>query len=258
MKFSFRQMWTITSKEYKTYFTSPIAYIMIAGFLLIMDWMFFFNLDHVNEITMQYKASGTKVLSLTEGIVRPLYGSMNVIFLFITPFITMRLFAEERKMQTIQLLMTSPVSVGEMVFGKFLSSVMLITTMLLLTLIYPVILVMYGNPDLGPIFTNYLGIFLMACCYLSTGIFFSATSENQIAAGAMTFAAGFFFWLVHMASQSAGPFLQVILEYLSLTQHFNKFNMGIVNSSDVIFYLSYIGLGLFFTHRVMDSYRWRD
>ena len=90
------------------------------------------------------------------------------------------------------------------------------------------------------------------------GIFFSSTSENQIAAGAMTFAAGFFFWLISMAAQAAGPFLQVILEYLSLSQHFNKFNLGIVNSSDVIFYLSFIGLGLFFTHRVLDSYRWRD
>jgi len=258
MSFSFRQMWTIASKEYKTYFTSPIAYIVIAGFLLIMNWLFFFYLDHVSAITLQYKMSGSKVLSLTEGIIKPVYSSMNVIFLFITPFITMRLFAEERKMQTLQLLMTAPVSVWEMVLGKFLSAVMLVSTMLLLTLVFPIILAKYGNPDLGPVFTNYLGIFLMACCYLSTGIFFSATSENQIAAGAMTFAAGFFFWLIHMASQSSGPILQVILEYLSLTQHFNKFNMGIVNTSDLIFYLSFIGLGLFFTHRVLDSYRWRD
>jgi len=251
-------MWTIASKEYKTYFTSPIAYVVITGFLLITGWMFFFELNHVAEITVQYKELGARVASITEGIVRPLYSSMNVIFLFITPFITMRLFAEERKMQTIQLLMTSPVRVGEMLFGKFLSAVMLVATMLLITLAYPIILMKYSNADLGPILTNYIGIFLMACCYLSTGIFFSATSENQIAAGAMTFAAGFFFWLISMASQAASPFLQVILEYLSLTQHFNKFNLGIINSSDVIFYLSFIGLGLFFTHRVLDSYRWRD
>jgi len=258
MSFNFGQMWTIASKEYKTYFTSPIAYVIIAGFLLIMGWTFFFNLDHVAQITLQYRAMGGRVASITEGIVQPVYGTMNVIFLFITPFITMRLFAEERKMQTIQLLMTSPVSVGEMLFGKYLSAVMLVATMLLATSMYPVILLKYSNADLGPIFTNYLGVFLMACCYLSSGIFFSATSENQIAAGAMTFAAGFFFWLINLASQAAGPMMQVVLEYLSLNKHFSKFSMGIVNSSDVIFYLSFVALGLFFTHRVLDSYRWRD
>lgn len=252
------QMWTIASKEYKSYFTSPIAYIMIAGFFVIMSWVFYFHLDHVNTITMQYKFLGARVASISEGIVRPVYQTMNVIFLFLTPFITMRLFAEERKLQTIQLLMTSPVSVAEMVFGKFLSAVMLVCTMLAMTLIYPVILMKYSNPEMGTIITNYLGIFLMSCCYLSIGIFFSATSENQIVAGALTFVAAFFFWLVGLAAQAAGPMLQVIFDYLSLTSHFTKFNLGIVNTSDVIFYLSFIGLGLFFTHRVMDSYRWRE
>ena len=141
---------------------------------------------------------------------------------------------------------------------KILAAFLLIFTMLLITLVYPVVLLMFSNPDLGPIFTHYLGILLMVCCYLSIGVFFSAISENQIAAGGMTFAAGFFFWLIDLASQSAGPILQVILEYLSLNRHFNKFSLGIVNTSDVVFYLSFITLGLFFTHRVLDSYRWRE
>jgi len=220
-----------------------------------MGWIFFAYFSHVNGITQQF---GSRAASLTDSVTRPLYSTMNVIFLFITPFITMRLFAEERKMQTLQLLMTSPLTLGELVIGKFISSVFLVGVMLLLTLIYPIILLKYGNPDLGPIFTNYLGVFLMACCYLSTGVFFSAVSENQIVAGALTLAAGFFFWLLNLASQSVGPFLQVMLEYLSLIQHYNKFTLGIINTSDLVFFFSFIGLGLFFTYCVLDSYRWRN
>jgi ABC-2 type transport system permease protein len=251
-------MWTIASKDYKTYFTSPIAYIVIAGFLLIMGWMFFFNLSHFNLQSMQYKQFGGKGVSITDGIVRPLYGNMNVIFLFLVPFITMRLFAEERKMQTIQLLMTSPITLGEMIMGKFLSAAMLVGTMLLCTLVYPAILYIYGNPDLGPILSSYLGTFLLSCCYVSTGVFFSSMTENQIVAGALTFASGLFFWLVNWASQSAGPVFSDILDYLSLIQHYNNFSQGILDTTDVMFYLSFIGIGLFFTHRILDSYRWRS
>lgn len=259
MKFSFKKMWTIAWKDYKTYFTSPIAYIVIAGFLVIMGWMFFFNLSHFNLQSMQYKQFGMgKGTSLTDGIIRPLYGNMNVIFLFLVPFITMRLFAEERKLQTIQLLMTSPITLMEMVLGKFFSAFLLVFTMLSATMVYPIILYVFGNPDLGPILTSYLGTLFLASCYLSIGVLFSAMTENQIVAGALTFAAGLFLWLVNWASQSAGPVFSDIFDYLSLIQHYNNFSQGIIDTSDCIFYVSFIGLGLFFTHRVLDSYRWRS
>ncbi len=258
MKFSFKKMWTIAFKDYRTYFTSPIAYIVIAGFLLIMGWMFFFNLSHFNLQALQYKQFGGKSGSITDGIIRPLYGNMNVIFLFLVPFITMRLFAEEKKMQTIQLLMTSPTRLGEMIVGKFLSALMLLLTMLALTVIYPLILFIYGNPDIGPILTSYVGTFLLTSCYVSTGVLFSSMTENQIVAGALTFAAGLFFWLINWAAQSAGPVFSDVLDYLSLIQHYNNFSQGIFDTSDVVFYLSFIGIGLFVTHRVLDSYRWRS
>ena len=259
MKFSLKKAWTVAWKDYKTYFTSPIAYIMIAGFLAIMGWMFFFSLSHFSQQALQYKQFGMgKSVSITDGIVRPLYGNMNVIFLFMVPFITMRLFAEERKLQTLQLLMAAPITMSEMIFGKFLSAVLLVATMLASTLVYPIVLVIYGNPDAGPLFTSYLGTFLLSCCYVSMGILFSAMTENQIVAGALTFAAGLFLWLINWASQSAGPVLSDFLDYLSLIQHYNNFSQGIVDSSDMIFYLSFIFTGLFLTHRVLDSYRWRQ
>ena len=196
-------------------------------------------------------------MSITDGIIRPLYGNMNVIFLFMVPFITMRLFAEEKKIHTIELLMTSPVTLTEIILGKFLSAFLLVLIMLGLTSVYAVILFTTGNPDLGPILSSYLGTLLLASCYLSIGILFSSVTENQIVAGALTFAAGLFFWLVSWATQSVGPVWGEILTYLSLISHFNDFSRGLINTTDVFYYLSFIGVGLFLTHRVLDSYRWR-
>lgn len=250
-------IWTIAKKDFKTYFTSPIAYIVIAGFMVIMGWMFFFSLSHFIQ-NMQYQQySGGKGVSITDGIIRPLYGNMNVIFLFMVPFITMRLFAEEKKQHTIELLMTSPVSLTEIILGKFLSAFLLVAVMLAFTIVYPIVLFATSNPEWGPIVTSYIGTLLLASCYLSIGILFSALTENQIVAGALTFAAGLFLWLVSWATQSAGPVWGEILTYLSLISHYNNFGQGLLNSSDVFFYFSFIGFGLFLTYRVLDSFRWR-
>lgn len=253
-----RNIWTIARRDFRAYFTSPIAYIVIAGFMVIMGWMFFFNLSHFNLQNLQYQQYNMgKGASITDGIIRPLYGNMNVIFLFLVPFITMRLFAEERKQHTIELLMTSPVTLTQIILGKYLSAFLLVAIMLGLTIVYPITLFLTGNPDLGPIVTSYLGTLLLAGCYLSLGVLFSSVTENQIVAGALTFAAGLFFWLISWAQQAAGPVWSDILQYLSLIQHYNNFSQGMIDSSDVIFYCSFIGVGLFLTHRVLDSFRWR-
>jgi len=253
-----KNIWTIAKRDFKSYFTSPIAYIIIGGFMALMGWMFFFNLSHFNLQNMQYNQFNMgKSVSITDGIIRPLYGNMNVIFLLLVPFITMRLFAEERKNHTIELLMTSPLTLTQIIVGKFLSAFFLVSIMLSLTLVYPVVLFITGNPDLGPIISSYIGTMLICGCYVSIGIFLSATTENQIIAGALTFASGLFFWLISWASQSAGPVWGEILRYLSIINHYNNFSQGLLNSSDVVFYLTFIGTGLFLTHRVLDSYRWR-
>ena len=160
-------------------------------------------------------------------------------------------------MQTIQLLMTSPITLTEMILGKFFSAFFLMVTMLALTVIYPIILFTFGNPDGGPIITSYLGTMMMSSCYIAMGVLFSATTENQIVAFFLTFGAGLFFWLINWAASSAGPVFGEFLDYLSLIQHYNNFSQGIIDSTDVIFYFSFISLGLFLTHRVLDSFRWR-
>jgi ABC-2 type transport system permease protein len=251
-------IWTIARRDLRSQFYSPIAYIVLACFLLIMGWMFFQNLNYFASQNMQYQQfGGGKSPSITDGIIRPLFGNMNVIFLLLLPFVTMRSFAEEKKLHTIELLLTAPVTLTEIILGKFLAAFTFVVIMLAVTSVYPIVLVATGNPDLGPILTSYLGTLLMASCVLSIGIFFSATTENQIVAGALNFATILFFWIISWASQSAGPVWGEVLTYLSLIGHFNNFTQGILNTSDVAYYLSFAGIGLFLTHRVLDSYRWR-
>jgi len=253
-----KQVWTIARRDFRSYFASPIAYIVIAGFLAIMGYMFFFNLDHYVSQNMQYQQMHMgKPVSITDGIVHPVYGNMNVIYLFLLPFVTMRLFAEEKKMHTIELLMTSPVTLTEIILGKYLAAVLLVAVMLSITLVYPVVLFWTGNPDTGPIVTSYLGTFLCAACYLAIGTLFSAVTENQIVAGALTFTVTLFFFLISWAAYSAGPVWSDVLMYLSIITHFNNFGQGLLSTSDLVYYVSFIFFSLFLTHRVLDSYRWR-
>jgi ABC-2 type transport system permease protein len=159
--------------------------------------------------------------------------------------------------QTIQLLFTSPLTVTDMVLGKFLSAVFFVLFMLFFTLAYPAFLIAYSNPEIGTIVTSYLGTFLLSMCYVSIGVFFSAITENQIVSGVLTLTSGLFFWLISWAAQSAGPVWSDVLEYLSLINHYNNFSQGLIDSSDVIYCLSFAGIFLFLSQRVLDSYRWR-
>jgi ABC-2 type transport system permease protein len=253
-----KKTWTIAWKDYRSYFNSPIAYIVMTAFLGIMGWMFFFNLFHFNLQNLQYKQFNMgKTASITDGIVRPLYGNMNVIFLFLVPFITMRLLAEERKNHTLELLLTAPITIWQLVLGKFLACTLFVSTMYLITLAYPLILIFGGSPDIGPIISSYIGTLLMSCCYIAIGLFFSSTTENQIVAGVLTFASGLFLWIIAWAGQSAGPVWGDVINYVSLINHYNNFSQGLLSSEDFVFYLSFIFFWLFLTHRTLDSYRWR-
>ncbi len=251
-------VWTIARRDFRAYFMSPIAYIVIALFLAIMGWMFFANLTYFNLSNLQARQYNSgKGVSITEGIIRPLFGNMNVVLLFIVPFITMRLFAEERKNRTLELLMTSPLTLNQLILGKFFSAVFLIGVMLAMTIVYPVVLFLTGNPELGPIATSLLGTFLLSSSLIALGVLFSSFTENQIVAAALTFACGLFLWLINWASQWAGATFGEFFNYLSLINHFNNFSRGLIDTSDVLFYLSFIFVSLFLTNRVLDSSRWR-
>jgi ABC-2 type transport system permease protein len=252
-----KKAWTIAKRDFKTYFNSPIAYLVIAIFLAVMAWMFVPTLVYFEQESARYSQYSGKALSLTDGVIRPVYGNMNVVLLLLVPFITMRLFAEEKKLHTLELLMTSPLTLMDIVLGKFLSAFMLIAVMLGLTLIYPLSMYITGSPDYGPIVGAYLGLLLMSCSYAAVGIFYSAMTENQIIAGALSFGTILLFWIVNWMGQFVGPTFSGVLEQLSLITHYNNFSQGLLSSADLIFYCSFAGFFLFLTHRVLDSYRWR-
>lgn len=252
-------IWTIARRDFRSYFTTPIAYILIAGFLGIMGYFFFGHLDGFAQQNSMSQFGAAHKVTIADGIVRPLYGNMNVIFLFLIPFVTMRLVAEEKKMHTIELLLTSPITTWQIVLGKFLSALLFVLSTLAFTVVYPVILFMKGNPDLGPIAAVMIATLLLVSCYVSIGVFFSSLTENQIVAGALTFATSLFFWIISWAGRfgSGGGILSDFFNYLSLIFHWNSMSEGVLNTSDVLFFVSFIFVGLFLANRVLDSYRWR-
>jgi ABC-2 type transport system permease protein len=244
---------TIARRDLRSYLTSPIAYIVIGTFVLIMGWTFFNVVGFY--ATGQMKQMGSP--GLTETVIAPIYQNMNVIFLFFMPFLSMRAIAEERKLQTLQLLMTSPVTLTQIVFGKFFGLFSILFLSVLITFAYPLILMIYGNPDMGPILTNILGVLLMGSCYLAVGLFFSSTTENQIVAGSLTFGFSIFMWLIQWAAYNSTGATAEIFNNLSLMYHYTNFGRGTLALGDSLFYLSFIGFFLFLTQRVLDSYRWR-
>ncbi|MFN7684857.1 MAG: ABC transporter permease subunit [Oligoflexia bacterium] len=253
-----RNIWTIAKRDFLAYFTSPVAYIVLTLLFGMSSFMFYQILKSfmIQSAAFQSAQMG-QLPSLTDAVANPTLGSINTVLLFVFPLITMRLVAEERKNETLPLILTSPITLLEFILGKFLSSLMFLAILLGVSLVYPAILFAYGNPELGPILGAYLGTLLMVGCYLSIGLLFSAMTDNQLVAAALTFGASLMFWIISWAAQSAGSTLGDVLNYLSLINHYQSFARGTIVSSDVLYFLSFITVGIFLTHRVLDSYRWR-
>jgi ABC-2 type transport system permease protein len=173
------------------------------------------------------------------------------------PMITMRTYSEEKRSGTIELLLTSPVSDVEIILGKFFGALGLYAAMLGCTLLYMAILFVYGNPEWRPLVAGYLGLLLMGGAFVSLGLLISSTTNNQIVAGVVTFVVFLLLWIVGWFADSAGPTLGPITSYLSITEHFDDFSKGIIDTKHVIYYLSLITFGLFLTAKSVDTERWR-
>jgi ABC-2 type transport system permease protein len=171
--------------------------------------------------------------------------------------ITMRTYSEEKRSGTIELLLTSPVSDLQIILGKYLGALTLYSTMLLVTMIYMGILFKIGEPEWRPIATGYLGLLLMGGCFLSAGLLISSLTKNQIVAGFLTFATFLMLWIINWPGEYSGPTTRDLLNYLSITQHFDDFARGVIDTKDVVYYLSFITFGLFLTAKSVDSERWR-
>ncbi len=249
---------TIWRKELRSYFRSPIAYGVLAFFSLITGYFFYVGVVYFVRASVQSSMMGqSQPMSVNESVVRPLLGNISVIGLFLIPMITMRLFAEEKRSGTIELLITSPVKDLAIIMGKWLAALTLYASMLGLSLFSMATLFFYGKPDLRPIMTGYLGLLLLGGSLLAIGTFISTCTKNQIVAGVAGFSVCLLLWVLDWMSSFQDSVAGKILSYISVLQHFDSFAKGVIDSRDVVYYLSAIFIGLFLTARSLESLRWR-
>jgi ABC-2 type transport system permease protein len=249
----------IAQKELKSYFSSPIAYVLLAVFAVVYGWFFGQILLYFERTSSQMGMAGMgpQTVNINQQLIRPTLMNVSVILLFVLPLITMRTYAEEKRSGTMELLLTSPLTDVQIVLGKFLGTMGLIAAMLAITLPHILILFLYSTPEWKSLALAYLGYLLMAGCFVAVGLFVSSLTRNQIIAGVATFGIFLMLWVIDWVATFAGPRARTIYEYLSITGHFDDFTKGVLDTRHVVYYLSFIAFGLFLTVRSVDSERWR-
>ncbi len=230
---------TIALREFKSYLASPMAYIITGIFLVLTG--FFFSVS-----------SSTYLETSINGFLA--VGS--ILLLLLASVLTMRLLAEERKMGTLELLLTSPVRDSEVILGKFLGSLGLLVVMLVITFYYPILLISFGDPDMGPIATGYIGLFLLGCIALAVGIFASSLTSNQIVAAVVSGGILFALWFVGMAADLVPQALGEVIDFLSISYYFPDFMKGIIDTRGIVYYVSVTVLFLFLAVRSLENSRW--
>lgn len=256
-----KNVWAIATKELRSYFLSPIAYVVLAGFLLIMGFMFWNMLAQFSRYVAIYSSMQQpgmmEQLNLNDLVITPLLGNMTVVFILMMPLLTMRLFAEERATGTDELLLTSPISTLEIAFGKFFGATMFLAVMLGLAFIYPAVLMYFGDPEIPRILTGYLALFLIGMSAIALGLFTSTLTESQIVAGVLTGGLLLMLLLINWPADAVGESMGAVLRYLSLTEHSMDMMRGLLKVEDIVYYFSLISIGIFLSQRSLESLRWR-
>lgn len=247
-------VYPIFKRELRSYFASPLAYVILVVFQLASAMFFYLNLKGFLQLQFDPNFQLLReALNLNTVIVIPYFNAMSIVLLFIIPLITMRLVADERASHTAELLFTSPIKLRSIIWGKFLAALILLIIMLLLSSLNLFVLTVHGNPDMGAIFSSYLGLLLLGASFLSLGIFASSLSSSQLVAAIIAFGILLLLWLVGASSDTESS----ILGYISLINHFENFGKGIIELKDLAYYFSIIYIGLFLAHTALDSERWR-
>ncbi len=253
--------WAIASKELRSYFLSPIAYVVLAGFLLIMGFMFWNMLAQFSRFVAIYSSMQRpdllEQLNLNDMVMTPLLGNMVVVFILVMPLLTMRLFAEERANGTDELLLTSPVSTLEIAIGKFWGATLFLLILLALAFVYPAVLLFYGDPEVPRILTGYLALFLVGTGAIALGLFTSTLTDSQIVAGVLAGGLLLMLLLISWPADAVGEPMGAVLRYLSIVDHSNDLMRGLVKLEDLLYYVSVTTIGLFLSQRSLESLRWR-
>ena len=237
-----RNVFYIAKRELGAYFASPIAYVISAIYLAVIGGLFGIILYYSREATLRYV----------------FLHSVSLLFLvLVTQVLTMRLLADERRLGTLELLLTAPLRDWEVVAGKYLASLCLLLVMVLLTGHFPILLMRIGNPDVGPMFAGYLGYLLLGAALLSIGLFASSLTQNQVVAAVLGIGITLLLWLIGALRDLVGDTMKEVVSYLPIFDHYTDFVRGIIDTKDIVYYLSIVVLFLFLSTRVVESRRWQ-
>lgn len=249
-----RSLLLVARREFVAYWTSPVAYAVIGIFLLLSGIFFFGQLSEFVSVSRLGQGQGVDV---NQQLIRPYLYSVSVMLLFLLPLVSMRLVAEEIRVGTLEILLTTPLRESALTLGKYLAALGLLIALLLGPALHVFLLFAFGSPDAGPVFTGFLGLLLTGAAYLALGLFLSSLTQNQVVAGASSFALFLVLWLLHWLSRvTSGP-LSGVFAYVSFVQHFDSFGKGVLSAADLVFYFSLIGFGVFGATQSVSARRWK-
>ncbi|MEY4668878.1 MAG: Inner rane transport permease YbhR [Pseudomonadota bacterium] len=255
-----RNIWAICKRELLAFFVSPIAYFVITGFTLLVGFFFFNHLSYfaqLVEMSAMISLRGRDLPNLNQTVIEGVYHTMVVILVFLIPLLTMRTIAEEKKKGTFELLITSPVSVFQIVLGKFLSIAIVLVIMLSVNLIFPALLIKYGNPEVLPILSGFLGLVLCSLGFASIGMAVSSFTENQVVAGVISMVTLLLLYVIQAPAESLGGTAADVFRYLSPVEQLQDLLRGIITLKSITYFTSLIVIGLFLSQRALEAYRWR-
>lgn len=238
----------LAKKELKDSFSSPLIYVLCGLFSLMMGWLFFNYLVQAKQMT-------TATMSM--GVITPIFGNVNFIFVFLCPLITMRSFAEEKKQHTLDLLLRSELTEMQIILGKFISNVMMVLFMLSMTLLFPLILSFSGFSDWGVVWSSYLGIVLSIMAYTAVGLFCSSLTDNQIVASLLTFCILLGSMLLVISVNATNNYLlALIVQYLTIPFHYEGFTRGLLRSYSIVYFISFYAFFLLLTLKSLQARKW--
>ncbi len=254
-----RNVWTIARRELKSYFSSPIAYIVLATFAVMFGFFFYSAVAFFVQFSAQaaMQRGMAPPMNVNQFVIQPTLGNFSIILLLLCPMITMRLFAEEKRSGTIELLFTSPLRDYEIILGKWLGAMLLYVCMLAISMLNFSILFIISKPDWKAMLAGYLGLLLMGGAFFSLGAFISTLTRNQIVAGAVTFGVFLILWVLDWYGAYSSTTGGRLASYVAIAPHFEQFSKGVIELKDAVYYVSAIGLGLFLTKRSLESLHWR-
>ncbi|OPX35910.1 hypothetical protein B1H10_00160 [candidate division KSB1 bacterium 4484_188] len=259
-----KKTFAVYQKELKHFFYSPIAYIVIAAFVIIAGIFFYLYLSSFVEAafmdmirSQQYRTPPQK-FNVNLQLIRPFFWNLALISLFVLPLVTMRLFSEEKKSGTVELLYTRPLSSVHIVLGKFFAGVTFYLVMLIPTMIFMLLLFIYGNPEFWPVVSGYLGLLLLGSAFIAGGLFISTLTENQIIAAIGGFGLSLVLWIIGWAANFSGPGMAGILNYLSIINHFEDFAQGVIDTKHVFYYLLFSAFGVYLSLKSIESIKWKS